>query len=232
MLIIKSNKATIKNFTIFAERHSGTKFLTQYISTNYQSDDKGFSGLPVTWDYGWKHWMGLNDEKIKSQGSSTLFISIVRDPYNWLQAMYRMPHHLRKWDGRMDHNPFFNMRDFLESEIESYHHGKELTEDFHIYKKRRYVNIFELRETKNRYLIDIMPQLAQNYILINYEILHNNFTDFIKSINYNFNIKLKRFVPNNANKKDYSIVDKENIDFINSNLNWDTEHFLGYQKRI
>lgn len=229
MIKIKSNNLPIYNFTIYAERHCGTNFLAQYIPKLYDSPNIGIPNLQVVWDYGWKHWFGFSDKKILTEGQHTLFIGIVRDPYDWLMAFKRMPHHLRNWNGRMDQNPFKDDLDFFTSEIESYHQGKEIIADHHIQKSRRYHNIFELRETKNRYLFDTMPQISHNYILINYEILNTNIESLIITLNNNFNLIFKQFIPNPTNKKPYH-VDTSTRSLINSSLNWDTEKQLGYNK--
>lgn len=226
MLKIKSNNCPIYNFTIYGERHSGTNFLAKYIPSvyNHYTDN---SPLPITWDYGWKHWFGFNNSQIESKGENTLFIGIVRNPYDWLYALKRMPHHLRRWNGKMDENPYVDMKDFLSSEIESYHQGKELLHDHHMLENRRYKNIFELRETKNQYLYTTMTSIASNYILINYEVLYKNISQFVMCLNDNFNIRFKEFVHNNFDKKSYGI-DSSDLQIINNNLNWDTENKLGY----
>lgn len=231
MLKIKSNRLPIHNFTIFCERHSGSKFLIDYISQLYL-DYNEQSSLPVTWEYGWKHWFGFNSEQI-TQSHNTLFISIVRNPYNWLKAMYRMPHHLRAWDGNMSNNPFISMEDFLLSEVKSYHKNQELDYDcsfgcdHHMLEKRRYKNIFELREIKNLYLLETMPKICHNYILVNYETLCTDIKQFIDILNQNFNLKFLEFKPNICSKKDYKI-DNSLLPLINSHLNWQTENRLNY----
>jgi hypothetical protein len=227
MLKIKSNNLPINNFTIYAERHCGTNFLAKYIPLVYNSPIKGISGLQVTWDYGWKHWFGFEDEKIINNGQNTLFIGIVRNPYDWIAALKRMPHHLRSWNGKMNENPYKDMNDFLSSEVVSFHQDKEIIHDHHMNEYRRYKNIFELRETKNTYLYNQMPSIAQNYILINYEILHKDISRFIMSINDNFNILFKEFLHNEFDKRPYGL-DNDTIKLINSNLNWNTENSLGY----
>lgn len=228
MLYIKSNLLPINNFTIYAERHCGTNFLEEYISSSFLFEN---SPLPVIWDYGHKHWFGFDNDIISSIGQKTLFIGIIRDPYNWLISMKRMPHHLRNWNGKMHENPFVDIHDFLTSEIESYHHGTEILKDHHIYEHRRYKNIFELREVKNNYLINTMPTIAENYILINYELLHSNIYKFIETVNNNFSISFNKFIPNDISKRDYGI-NQDYLGLINDNLCWETENKLGYKKRI
>ena len=52
---------------------------------------------------------------------------------------------------------------------------KEIVEDHHIFKKRRYKNIFELRHTKLRFFVKKLPKEVKNCIIIRYEDLINNF---------------------------------------------------------
>ena len=74
-------------FTIYGERCSGTKWLTVLLEGNL--------GLPVTWEFGWKHFFG-GTQKLPGRDAtgSTLFVCVVRDPVDWVNSLYRMPHHL------------------------------------------------------------------------------------------------------------------------------------------
>lgn len=63
-------------------------------------------------------------------------------------------------------------------------------EDRNIYTKKRYKNIFELRHTKNKFLVEDMPKLVKNYLLITYDDLLNNFTYNMNLIK-NFNLQIK-----------------------------------------
>jgi hypothetical protein len=237
MLKIKSNKFPIYNYTIYAERHCGTNFLEKYLPKIYSGSTPGIDKLPLTWQYGWKHWFGLNNKKIIEKSQNTLFIGIVRDPYDWLMALKHNPYHLRSWNGNTKNNPFKNDNDFLTSEVISCHkNGEELTSssrygsDHHIYENRRYKNIFELREVKNKYLLEIMPEISYNYVLINYEIFNTNIKLFIDALNDNFNLKSIQFIENNYTKKRYD-VDSKILPLINDSLNWNTEKILGYHQR-
>lgn len=220
MIKITYNNKKIINYTIYAERHCGTNFLEKYIAKNYND-------LPITWDFGFKHFFGYkNSQIIKSD--NTLFIGIVRNPYDWLFAMKKQPHLLRRWHLNSKHYPYSSIYDFLQAEIESYWYGKEVLEDRHMIYGRRYKNIFELRNTKNDYLLNTMPSIAQNYILINYEILYTNFKYFLDQLNHYFNLDLKEFTDNNFDKKNYNNFNKKNIELINNNLNWNIENAINY----
>ena len=96
---------TIKKFTIFGERNSGTNYL---LSTLQQ-----MLYINFTSEYGFKHWYikdvtprGENNtttdnECLKSINDSddTLFIVIVRNVYDWVGSMYKIPYHIKNIKG-------------------------------------------------------------------------------------------------------------------------------------
>ena len=65
----------IKKFTVFGERCSGTNFLEQAILQNFD--------LEITWDYGWKHWIGHHKFQNTEYEDETLFIGIIREPLGY-----------------------------------------------------------------------------------------------------------------------------------------------------
>lgn len=154
----------IKKVTIYGERCSGTNYLEELLVSNFD--------VTITWEYGRKHFFGFNDLK---NSNDTLFIGIIRNPYDWLNSLYRDQHHL-------PHN-FKDITNFLNSEFYSLNeNNKEFMTDRNIYTKERYKNIFDMRYTKIRFLTEDMPKLVKNYILIKYEDLINNFNITINKI--------------------------------------------------
>lgn len=206
MIIVKSNKFLIDKFTILGERHCGTNFLEEYVSK--------ICSIPVTWEYGWKHFfIPYNDKILSSQ--NTLFIGIVRNPYDWLAAMYKKHYHINAESKSC-------LIDFLKtSPIESIGPKNNLIESHN--------NIFELRNSKNKYLLDIMPNICNNYLLINYEVLCDNIQLLNETIVDNFNINNHTFISNTFQKTVYNLSDEEKT-VINNNLNWNIENLLGYYK--
>ena len=146
----------MKKFTILGERCSGTNYLESLITKNFD--------VEVTWEYGWKHFFGFND---LANSDDTLFIGIVRDPHTWMNSLWREKHHLQP--GLRS-----NIKSYLNEEFWSYYdaikhkstglYGKERMEDRNIYTGHRYENIFEMRKTKLKYLIEDMPNKVKNYI--------------------------------------------------------------------
>ena len=145
----------IKKFTVFGERCSGTNFLEQAILQNFD--------LEITWDYGWKHWIGHHKFQNTEYEDETLFIGIIREPLGWIDSFFKTPHHLPHHHGK-------NIQSFIQNEFYSlYDHGGENMLDRNYLTKKRYKNIFECRYYKNKYLIEMMPKLVKNYIFIRYE---------------------------------------------------------------
>ena len=139
----------IKKVTIYGERCSGTNYLEQLLINNFN--------VIINYDYGHKHFFGFND---LTNSENTLFIGIIRHPYDWINSLYRERHHLPKH--------FEKIENFLNDEIYSLDNNNEIMNDRNIYTKERYKNIFELRTTKIKFLIEDMPKLVKNknYLLL------------------------------------------------------------------
>lgn len=202
-IILKTNKKPIKNFTIFAERHCGTNFLERWMVKSFE--------IPVTWKYGWKHFFTHNKSILKNQ--NTLFIGVVRNPYNWIPAMFKTPYHI------MNISENTTLFEFMNMPIISCGPKNEPLE-------KEYKNIFYLRKTKNQYLLNTMNEICNNYLLINYENLANIDTIFNELI-FNFTFSSYRFFPNEHPQHNYNLSNLE-IETINKKLEWQTENILGY----
>lgn len=172
----------ITKFTILGERCSGTNFLENAIATNFN--------LQVTWDYGWKHFFGFHPY---SNSDDTLFISIVRNPFDWLNSLYIKPYHM-KIDQNIHH--------FLNNEVVSYYiEGGQLTteciHDHHLKTGKRYRNLLELRHTKLAFQLIEMPHLVKHYMVLRYEDLKNNYNQILSSIQQQFQLipRSPTFIP-------------------------------------
>lgn len=178
----------VVKYTIYGERCSGTNYLGGLLKKNFQVD--------VTWEYGWKHWFGFND---LSNSDDTLFVGIVRDPHEWLNSFYKTPHHVAPVIKPRHHLPpslagnlkaqislhNANVHRFLNHEFWSTYDDPAKTEQMHdrnIFTKQRYKNVFELRDTKLRFLVDEMPKKVKHYILIRYEDLLSDLRGTLEKI--------------------------------------------------
>ena len=88
MLAHQRNEDSLTRFTIMGERCSGTNYIEKLFLTNFN--------IEITWDYGWKHWVGFNDFKNDKLENETLFVCIIREPIGWIDSLYRHKHHIPK----------------------------------------------------------------------------------------------------------------------------------------
>jgi hypothetical protein len=108
----------ITNYTIYGERCSATNYLEELISLNFDVD--------INWNFGWKHFFGFNNF---NNSDNTLFIGIVRNPYDWINSLYRDQHHLPR--------DFINIEKYLKNEFYSIRDNDcEYLEDRNIYNKK------------------------------------------------------------------------------------------------
>ena len=167
-----AKKKPLKKYTIYGERCSGTNYLENIIDINFD--------VNITWEYGWKHFFGFQDDKLKNL-DDTLFICIVRNLPDWINSFYREMHHLPlRYKKNMSAEE--KIDEFLNKEFWSFDDNngkcdtkKELMIDRNIYTGERYKNIFELRHTKIKWMLEDLPNKVQNYIFIRYEDLINDF---------------------------------------------------------
>jgi len=194
----------IKNFTIYGERCSGTNYLELLIKKNFD--------LPVSWDYGWKHYFGFSN---LSNSNETLFLGIVRHPLDWINSLWINPHHI-VYSTKKDRNSFLNNKIWSIHDngdtAEKHDFGKDNLQSFNLNEKNRpYDNIFELRRVKTEYLYYKMSFLVNNYYFIKYEDLKYKTDEVLRLISQKFNLSLKNSVVENIHT-----YKKENKPFIDS----------------
>lgn len=214
-----SRSAYVDKFTIYGERHSGTNFLEQCIKNRF--------GLELTYFFGYKHFFGwTKPETISYHKLSlhTLFIGIVRDPYEWIMANFNSPYHYDPERPR-DANTFL-----LGEWYSVNQYGGIISEDLNFMTKQRYKNIFDMRTTKYKYLAEIMPAITPNYVLFSYDTFLKNHDNYLNILQNRFSLKKIGEAPKPIIKNSYS-VNPEIKDIIDNNLDWKLEQSLGFSKR-
>lgn len=194
------NLNNIKKVKIYGERCSGTNYLEELIKLNFNVEI-------IKYDYGCKHFFGFNP---LLDSDDVLFIGIVRNLEDWINSLYREKYHIKHMiDLELDKEQRINQ--YLNNEMYSVdeRRNEEIIQDRHIYTRKRYKNIFELRHIKNEFLIKEMPKKVKNYILITHDELINNFTNVMNNIQkYNLEINKNIEYPINIL---YNIKNKNNI---------------------
>jgi len=215
----------IKYFTIYGERCSGTNFLMHAIKENFE--------LEYTTKYAWKHFFGNYKFEKNDEENNTLFIGIIRDPIEWIDSFYGKLHHIPLNNKKNIYTFLFNIFYSIYDDTKT-----EIMEDRHIKTNNRYKNIFELRDIKNNYLINDMKLNVQNYLLIRYEDLRDNYDIVLNFFKNKFNLKQKydNYVKINNYKGSYNKLflkkniklNKNIISLIKNNINKQQENSIGY----
>lgn len=230
-----------QNFTILGERSSGTEILKQFILDNFD--------IPYTQDFGSTHFFGFYDYTLMFT-EETLFLCIVRDPVDWLNAFYKKPQYVplenqelsaflskpfySLWTGTTGTNCLTRSTRTVSTNHNtnsSYFIPDLIHEDLHIHTKRQYKTIFELRKVKTDYLTKEIPKIVKHTMLIRYEDLVENPALVLEKLQSQF--KLTRLDTQYKLFTDSVIVtsiifDDETKDYILANLDSDQERLLGY----
>ncbi len=150
--LYRNISAMRRKVTIYGERCSGTNYLEELLTTNFD--------VEIVWDYGWKHFFGFQDLR---DADDVLFIGIVRNVHDWINSMFREKHHLPA-------ALTATVETFLSQPFYSiYDNNREIMEDRHLVTGERYRNIFEMRLVKTKFLRDTMPMLVKHYHFITYD---------------------------------------------------------------
>lgn len=239
----------INKFVIFGERCSGTNFLEKSIKSNFD--------IKLINDFGSKHFFCFNNYSLKNY-DDTLFIGIIRNPIYWLNSfskeLYHVPDINKKSLINFLFNKFYSISDQIDVPIglvdgniifnnkRMYLQKDDVNKlDLNYLTNDKYNNIFEMRKVKNDYLLNVMPKLVKNYILINYEDLLFNYDETLNNIYKKYDlVKLNNeYIKINEYKKSdkYNFVKQRSITFtqqiiniIWNNLDIRQENELGYYK--
>ena len=95
---------------------------------------------------------------------------------------------------------------------------------------RRYKNIFELRKEKNKYLFEIMPIIAPNYVLFSYDSFIKNQKNYLNILQHRFFLNRVGEPPEVMDKPKYQISRPEIKELIDNNIDWSAEEPLGFFK--
>lgn len=211
----------MKKYCLYGERCSGTNYIQNLIRENFNADRVE--------NFGHKHFFGFASF---DNSDDVLFISVIRNLFDWINSFYLKMHQLplkyEKISSDLKRYKFLNEEFFSFSDADGNRDtSHEIMNDRNIYTGERYKNIFELRHTKNKFLIDDLPNKVKNHILLRYEDFLDDFENTMNKINgVGLEIKCKNSFPTNVltykntkikfTKNEYSEFSKEEI-FNNKN---------------
>ena len=251
-MYLSPNAQRIKYFTIFGERCSGTHFLQHAILTNfhiqYIKGEKHFFGnkeFRDTLDISIQdNELTLFEKKMFEFDSidteELLAFAIVRDPVEWIDSFYKRGHHVPP-ENRHPYERFVSC-EFYSIYEDALKKHQEIMEDRNWNTKERYKNIFELRNCKNKYMMEEFPKKYVHYYLLKYEDLRDNYAETLEHIRTRFGLRRKTetYIPILKQKGTYNaLYEKKPILLteaqqrdIWSNVNGNQENALGYRNTL
>jgi hypothetical protein len=231
-----------RKFVILGERCSGTNFLEESLTQNFD--------ITYTSEYGNKHFFCWN--KYDSANEDTIFIGIIRNPIYWLNSFSKELHHIPSINKSLRNflfNEFYSVLDEQKNKLSildfgnNFNNSTEIVnpKDLNYLTGKKYKNIFEMRKLKNHFLTNIMPRKVKNYIWVNYESLLYNYEATLNDIQTKFGlvkktdtyVKIKNYKKSNSyNYKQQRAITFNNglIHLIWDNLDITQESMLGYFK--
>jgi len=240
----------INYIQIFGERNSGTNFLHRTLEENLVDSPT------IGYEYGWKHGFTNRGKINASDTSKILFICLFKDPYAWISSMHEKPHHAPQLY-------FKEFSEFIRTEWacykgENYRERalnlekdpvvpeQEMMKERHPVQKRRFENVIELRNVKNRYYLRLQ-ELSKNIIYLKYEDFYLDPASKLKELllPYNLTFTSKFKVSNKYHGKSQNLkwdkkayyqekrylekYSEEDLEFVNSVLDFSFEKELGYE---
>jgi hypothetical protein len=232
---------------IFGERCSGTNFVSQLLTQNFKT-------LSSTHEFGHKHFpwwfdtpeenetlklLGYDTKQTRLENSDqSLFIVVIRHPYDWLKSFYRTPHHVHP---DLLGKGFFHFisQTWKPAGPKSYQGvAYNLIDGKNPFSHHPFENILELRTCKMQNYLK-MGSLVKNFLLVRYEDARENPQGLIDFISAYYEIAPDPlFTPITTykgqpdtpiyKKQVYAPIKTENLLFINEHLDWELEHELGY----
>jgi hypothetical protein len=243
--IEKHNGSQIKKIQIFGEMHSGTNYLEMLLLKNL-SGVTVFSGQKESErPFGQKHFPAWFDHPLSyhkslglderywnfSDSSDTLFIVIVRDPYDWIRALYKRPFHIasaKPFQKFIRRNVRFKVSKDLVNTIDFNPETRDFFVDPLVFRSAKLTNAFNLKER------------VGNCFFINYEALRDMPNEVLKELSTLFAIEKRQgFTPVTTYKSQsvaysgsrYFPIPKKDLSYINKRLDWNIEGRMGYQKK-
>jgi hypothetical protein len=231
----------ITRFHISGERCTGTNFIKCLVEAN-------FPNLPRTEIYGQKHflwWFGspIDREKLKQLGlheiaatlkgsDNCLFITIVRNPYDWIRSFYKEHYHtdIHIWKGGISH--------FLRAEWKATDRFTAIDNE-NPWTKKPFSSVLELRKYKTLNYLKL-GQLVSHYCFVRYEDLRDDPEGFVNFLAETYHLtKPESFTPipgNRGNnipyrKKEYPPLSPADLKYLDHTLDWHLENKIGYYKK-
>jgi len=166
---------------MLGERNTGTHFLQFSLLFNFD----------LKYSQHTRHFFGHDDEKDFPQETldTMIYFCIVREPVEWIDSLFKRLHHIPP-ENKKNIDAFINNEWYSIYEMGE-NNGKEIMEDRNMFTGERYKNIFEMRKTKNDYMLNHVKSKVKHYYFVRYEDLLHDYQNTLNKIAAKFKLKRK-----------------------------------------
>lgn len=233
----------VEDMVIMGERCSGTNYVWSLLQMNFPT-------YTMHGDlYAKKHffpWVDLKEFGISKKGkrdrdlnflqgsNQTLFVLVVRNPYDWLRSFYAQPHFASK---KMVEKGFFH---FIKDEwkaVEGENSEKAFTDHWNPYENRAFANVLELRKFKMLNYLQI-GLFVDHFLVVRYEFAAKHPQEFVAFVSETFEMQKNEVFQKVGSykgegqkkfqKKEYPPFKDVELQYVEEHLDWEVEEFVGY----
>jgi hypothetical protein len=232
----------ITHLQIFAERCTGSNYLRALIEKNCFLE---------TAHFGHKHyppWFSLPQEGFRGRphhysfegNEKTLFVMVVRDPYDWIRSYHSSPYGALRTLGGLPFSQFIRATYHFDPRSPDYEHFTKISPHFEKDPQtgKPFPNVLKMRTAKTKNMLLIQDKV-ENFYLIRYEVACEYPEEVLQELASLYGLSLSPTLISIDTRRDngkvtytpkkYPPIDFDDLEFINSQLDWELERWLGYQ---
>lgn len=154
---------------------------------------------------------------------NTLFVFIIRNPYDWVRSFYRMGYHVS--DDLCNKGLYHFISSTWKANTPN---GLIRLDNHNPYEDRPFKNVLELRKYKTLNYLQL-GSMAENFIVVNFEDLRADPEGFLNYLCKEYNLKRGPIQKISTRRSAYPPFNRTENSFINNNLCWEVESLFGYQ---
>ncbi len=241
-LIKREGEDSITHLQIFAERCSGSNYTGALIEKNcyLKRANFGHKHYPPWFSLPKSEYRGPKSHYTFEGNKNTLFVMVVRDPYDWVRSYYSWPYGSEKSMKRLTFSQFIREPYRCDRKTSDYRRYNNKNPLFELDPETRdcFVNLLFLRTAKINNMLKIHDKVS-NFYLIRYEEIRDHPEEVLGELASIFGLELSdHLIPIETSRnwgkkpyvpKSYFPIEPEDLEFINSQLDWEVEESLGYQ---
>lgn len=165
-----------------------------------------------------------------------LFVIVVRNPYDWLRSFHLKPYEAAPHIRLADFKTFVSIEWQVQTDYLPGDGQYDEIDNLNPWTGRPFRNVIELRKYKTENYLSL-SDLAQNYVFVRYEDVRDDPEGFIEFLASRYNLtRSNQLIPVTSyngtgapyTPSRYFPIPKNILDFINSEIDWELEHRLGY----